>query len=210
MAVKPSSKKMTLQLMTVLFLGWLLLLVWVLFQWGLYDYTYAYNHLTQIVGSQRAVLKPVYHGSLLSFFPIEKEHNISFVHPFLNQLAINDFIAELILKVQCFIHLSVLISQYIFIKLMILVASLPLFLLAITAGFIDGLNQRAIRTACLGRESSYVFHRFNYYLKQALVLILFLWLSLPVSVVPALVLLPVSLVLALMVAVTTSRFKKYL
>ena len=32
-------------------------------------------------------------------------------------------------------------------------------LLAISAGLVDGLNQRAIRTASLGRESTYVFHK---------------------------------------------------
>lgn len=210
MAVKQSSKRMTLQLMLALFLGWSMLLMWVLAQWALTDYTFADNKLSQIVESQRAAIKPVYHGSLLSFFPIEQNIQVSFNHPILNKLEVNKLASDLILKAKCFIHLVLLTSQYILIKLMIIAASMPLFGLAVTAGFIDGLNQRAIRTACLGRESSYVFHRLNYYLKQGLIIVLLLWLALPVSITPALVFIPVSLTLALMVAMTTSRFKKYI
>jgi hypothetical protein len=210
MAVKQSSKRMTLQLMLVLFLGWSMLLMWVLVQWALNDYAFADKKLSKIVESQRAAIKPIYHGSLLSFFPIEQNIQISFNHPILNKLEVNKVASDLILKAKYFIHLVLLTSQYILIKLMILAASVPLFGLAVMAGFIDGLNQRAIRTACLGRESSYVFHRLNYYLKQGLIIVLLLWLALPVSINPALVFIPVSLTLALMVAMTTSRFKKYI
>jgi integrating conjugative element membrane protein (TIGR03747 family) len=87
---------------------------------------------------------------------------------------------------------------------------MPLFSLTMIAGLVDGLNQRAIRTACLGRESSYVFHRLNHYLKKGLVILLILWLALPVSITPAYVFVPVSLLMGLMVAMTASRFKKYL
>ncbi|HCO4740465.1 TPA: DUF4400 domain-containing protein, partial [Legionella pneumophila] len=54
------------------------------------------------------------------------------------------------------------------------------------------------------------FHQLNRYFKRGLFLLLSLWLSLPVSINPALVFVPVSLLLSLMVSVTASRFKKYL
>ena len=93
---------------------------------------------------------------------------------------------------------------------MILFAAMPLFTLAMIAGLVDGLNQRAIRTACLGRESSYIFHRLNHYFKKGLVIVLMVWLAVPISITPAYVFIPISLMLALMVAMTASRFKKYL
>ena len=101
-------------------------------------------------------------------------------------------------------------TQILFIKLAILISAIPLFLLATTTGLVDGLNQRAIRTASLGRESSYVFHQLNRYFKRALLLVLSLWLILPLSITPAFVFVPVSLLLSIMVSVTASRFKKYL
>jgi len=92
---------------------------------------------------------------------------------------------------------------------MILLASIPLFALTITAGLIDGLNQRAIRTACLGRESTYVFHQLNRYFKRGLMLLLAFWLALPLSIAPALIFIPVSILLSVVVSITASRFKKY-
>ena len=109
-----------------------------------------------------------------------------------------------------FWQLLALTTQIILIKLTILVAALPLFLLTMTAGLIDGLNQRAIRTASLGRESSYVFHQLNRLFKRVLVVLLGLWLVIPVSITPALMLIPVSVLFSVMVSVTASRFKKYL
>ena len=96
------------------------------------------------------------------------------------------------------------------IKLTILLAALPLFALTMTAGLVDGLNQRFIRTASLGRESSYVFHRLNHFFKRGLIVLLAVWLAMPVSITPALVFVPVSLLLSVMVSITASRFKKYL
>ena len=96
------------------------------------------------------------------------------------------------------------------IKLTILMAAIPLFMLAMTAGLVDGLNQRAIRTASLGRESSYVFHQLNRLFKRVLIVLLGLWLAIPVIITPALMLVPVSVLLSVMVSVTASRFKKYL
>ena len=103
-----------------------------------------------------------------------------------------------------------LTAHIMFIKLMILLASIPLFALAMTAGLVDGLNQRAIRTASLGRESSYVFHQFNRYFKRALLMLLALWLAIPVCITPALMFIPVSILLSVVVSITASRFKKYL
>jgi len=106
--------------------------------------------------------------------------------------------------------LVVMTGQVLLIKFTILLAAIPLFALAMTAGLVDGLNQRAIRTASLGRESSFVFHRLNRLFKRGLIMLLALWLAIPMSITPALVLIPVSLLLCILVSMTANRFKKYL
>ncbi|HAT1795171.1 TIGR03747 family integrating conjugative element membrane protein [Legionella pneumophila subsp. fraseri] len=210
MAVNQYSRQITLQLFLVLFLGWLALIIWAISQWLLHGYLTAFEAVTALVNSQREAITPVYQGSLLAALPLEVKPRWLLTIPYLNQLTLNEFTADLLVKIQQFIQLVVLASQCLLIKLIILFAALPLFALTMTAGLVDGLNQRAIRTACLGRESSYVFHRLNHYLKKLLVILLMLWLAVPVSITPAYVFVPISLAMGLMVAMTASRFKKYL
>lgn len=166
MAVKQYSRQLTLQLFLVLFLGWLALILWAISQWLLYGYPAALDTVTALVNTQREAITPVYQGSLLAALPLEAKPSWLLIIPYLNKLTLNEFAADLLVKIQQFIQLVVLASQCLLIKLIILFAALPLFALTMTAGLVDGLNQRAIRTACLGRESSYVFHRLNHYLKN--------------------------------------------
>ncbi|MBL7479749.1 DUF4400 domain-containing protein [Legionella bononiensis] len=210
MAVKQYSRQLTMQLTIVLFLGWLAIIIWALSQWLLHGYSFAFEKVNTLVNTQREAITPVYQGSLLAALPLNAKPDWAFTIPYLNKLAINDLAKELIEKSQQFLQILLLSSQCLLIKLIILFAALPLFALTMIAGLVDGLNQRAIRTACLGRESSYVFHRLNHYLKKGLVILLMLWLALPVRITPAYVFVPVSLLMGLMVAMTASRFKKYL
>lgn len=210
MAVKQYSRQLTMQLTIVLFLGWLAIIIWALSQWLLHGYSFAFEKVNLLVNTQREAITPVYQGSLLAALPLNAKPDWTFAIPYLNKLAINDLARDLIEKSQQFLQLFLLSSQCLLIKLIILFAALPLFALTMIAGLVDGLNQRAIRTACLGRESSYVFHKLNHYLKKGLVILLMLWLALPVSITPAFIFVPVSLLMGLMVAMTASRFKKYL
>lgn len=210
MAVKQYSRKMTMQLTIVLFLGWLALIIWAVSQWLLHGYPFTFDMVNELLNTQRNAITPVYQGSLLAALPLDIKPSFALTIPYLNKLAINEFAADLLEKSQQFFHLVLLSSQCLLIKLIILFAAMPLFALTMIAGLIDGLNQRAIRTACLGRESSYVFHRLNHYLKKLLIILLILWLALPISITPAYVFVPISLLIGLMVAMTASRFKKYL
>lgn len=210
MAVKQYSRQMTLQLILVLFLGWLALIIWAVSQWLLHGYTFTIDLVNNLVNTQREAITPVYQGSLLAALPLEIKPSWAFTIPYLSKLAVNAYAADLLEKFQQFIQLVLLSSQCLLIKLIILLAAMPLFTLAMVAGLVDGLNQRAIRTACLGRESSYVFHRLNHYFKKLLVILLMLWLALPISITPAYVFVPISLLMGLMAAMTASRFKKYL
>ena len=208
--VKQYSRQITLQLSLVIFLGWLALLIWAVSQWLLHDYASAYNIVNKLINSQREAITPVYQESLLAVLPFEIKPTWAIKLLHLKKLAMNEFAMDLLEKAQQLLQLMLLSSQCLLIKLIILLAAMPLFTLAMIAGLIDGLNQRAIRTACLGRESSYVFHRLNFYLKKLVLILLMLWLALPISITPAYVFVPISLLIAFMVAMTSSRFKKYL
>ncbi|RUQ85140.1 TIGR03747 family integrating conjugative element membrane protein [Legionella septentrionalis] len=210
MAIKQTSRRITLQLSLTLFLGWLGLIFWSTYQWIIHGYAYAYQRIDDLAHSQEKVISPIYESSSFAHLPLQLKPvgiNISVLN---NLPKLNGITDEFLKKAgECF-QLYSLTTQYLLIKLLIAIAALPLFSLAAIAGLVDGLNQRAIRTACLGRESSYVFHKLNQYLKKALIVFFLLWLLLPISVNPSLVFVPISMLIGSMVAITASRFKKYL
>lgn len=57
------------------------------------------------------------------------------------------------------IQVAMLGTQSVGVRLAILVRFLPLLLLLLTIGTVDGLAQRAIRAGCGGRESASLYHR---------------------------------------------------
>ena len=96
------------------------------------------------------------------------------------------------------------------VRLLVLVLTLPLFLMAAFVGLIDGLVRRDIRKFGAGRESGFVYHRAKASLMPLAVLPWIIYLTLPVSVHPLLVLLPSAALLGLAVNITAASFKKYL
>lgn len=96
------------------------------------------------------------------------------------------------------------------VRLLVLVLTLPLFLLAAFVGLVDGLVRRDIRKFGTGRESGFIYHRAKASLMPLAVLPWILYLTLPVSVHPLLVLLPSAALLGLAVNITAASFKKYL
>lgn len=223
MAIRQASKRFSnrfiLEIFITLLLGWLLLLALSLGLWFKAGFTTAKAKTLSLIESQRHAIAPIKKGSLLNYLPLDKPGYVHDSPNFFNRLTaysnqlnprLKPLLTAFLQKAKQFLTLTYLISQYLLLKLLSLIAAMPLFLLMMLAGLIDGLNQRAIRTACLGRESSYVFHKLNRYIKKAVIFLLALWLLLPISMSPSLVFMPISLVLALMVAMTASRFKKYL
>lgn len=95
-----------------------------------------------------------------------------------------------------------------YVRLVILNLAVPLFAMAALVGFIDGLVQRDIRKFGADRESSYFYHKARGTLLPLAFLPWSLYLALPVSVSPLLVLLPCAALLALAVNLTTASFKK--
>lgn len=96
------------------------------------------------------------------------------------------------------------------VRLTVLTLAIPLFLLAVLTGMVDGLMLRDLRKFGADRESSFVYHRAKRMLLPLIVSPWMIYLALPWSVNPILVLLPCAALLGWMVAITATTFKKYL
>lgn len=222
------SKRLIMSLLVLIFLGWLILFGWALSLWAFSGFDDAWQRIYKLSTQQAAAISAFNEASIaerLKTWRIDlpTEHITqkvtqagSAIREELNTVLpeenseLSSMAADVFNLSKQLWFLASLITQVMLIKLMILLAAIPLFALATTAGLVDGLNQRAIRTASLGRESSYVFHQMNRYFKRGMLLLLALWLAIPISITPALMFVPVSILLSLMVSITASRFKKYL
>ncbi|HGW5375687.1 TPA: TIGR03747 family integrating conjugative element membrane protein [Pseudomonas aeruginosa] len=96
------------------------------------------------------------------------------------------------------------------VRLLILILTLPLFLMAGFVGFVDGLVRRDVRRFGAGRESGFLYHRAKASLMPLAVLPWVIYLALPFSLHPLLVLLPAAVLLGLAMNITAGSFKKYL
>lgn len=103
-----------------------------------------------------------------------------------------------------------LITEVFAVRLAVLIMALPAFVLLGLMGLTDGLVQRDIRRWSGGRESSFVYHWAKKLLYPALILPWILYLAIPSSLHPNLVVLPFAILFALSVRVMASMFKKYL
>lgn len=95
-------------------------------------------------------------------------------------------------------------------RLLVLTLTLPLFVLAALVGLIDGLVRRDLRRFGAGHESGFLYHRARAAILPTAILPWVVYLALPVSVPPLLILLPAAFLLAVAVNLTAASFKKYL
>ncbi|HAT1683426.1 TPA: TIGR03747 family integrating conjugative element membrane protein [Klebsiella oxytoca] len=95
-------------------------------------------------------------------------------------------------------------------RVFILLLTSPLFVLAAMVGMTDGLVRRDIRRYGCGHESGFVYH----HAKRSVIPVFFLtwiiYLSLPFSVNPCVILLPSALIFGLSITIMFGTFKKYL
>jgi hypothetical protein len=188
-------------------LSWLGLIAWSLFLWWQAGYDKAYTTLDTLRAKQAFGIHMLNPQALLKPWSLPRlEVNLHFLSdtPQLQACAL-----EAIHQSVQLINLVAIATQCLLIKLVLLITAIPLFSMTALIGLVDGLNQRAIRTACLGRESSYLFHQLKRYSKKTLSLCIALWLLLPMSITPAFAFIPMSLLMGVLTAVTVSHFKKY-
>jgi integrating conjugative element membrane protein (TIGR03747 family) len=107
--------------------------------------------------------------------------------------------------------LTVLIKAALIIgtRVFIFFLSLPLFLLFVGLGLVDGLVQRDVRKFQAARESTYLFHRIKRTWKRCFFVPLFLYFAWPLVTNPVLFLMPMAIGLGVLVQLGLQSFKKY-
>ena len=96
------------------------------------------------------------------------------------------------------------------VRMVILTLTIPLFALAAFTGLVDGLVRRDLRKFGSGRESSYLYHKARGTIIPLAIVPWTIYLAIPISISPLLILLPCALLLGVSVYITVSSFKKYL
>ncbi len=96
------------------------------------------------------------------------------------------------------------------VRLFVLLLSMPLIVMAMFVGFVDGLVKRDLRRFIVIHESSFIYHRAKAFIGPALALPWIIYLALPFSIPPLLVMLPCVVLVGVIVNITVASFKKYL
>lgn len=105
---------------------------------------------------------------------------------------------------------TVFITMVFSVRLAILTLAMPVFALFALVALVDGLVERDLRRFSAGRESAYVFHLAKAATAPMLVMTWAIYLSMPFSIHPSIVILPFAVLFAIFVRVTAGSFKKYL
>ena len=108
-----------------------------------------------------------------------------------------------------YLQASAYVTQTFVIRLTLIFLSLPIFAIAALVGSVDGLVERDLRRWGGGRESSNVFNLARRSVVPAFVSACVVYISLPLSINPAIVVLPFAILLGLAVRIAFERLKKY-
>lgn len=108
-----------------------------------------------------------------------------------------------------YLQASTYVTQTFVIRLALILFSLPLFAIAAVVGGVDGLVERDLRRWGGGRESSNVFNLARRSIVPAFVAACVVYISLPFSINPVIVILPFAGLLGMAVRIAFERLKKY-
>lgn len=120
------------------------------------------------------------------------------------------YVSQVYVWAESYLVAAAFVTLTFLVRLLVLALTLPLFLLTAFVGLVDGLVRRDVRRIGAGRETAFVYHRAKASLVPLAVLPWVVYLALPVSVHPLLILLPSAALLGVAVCITASSFKKYL
>ncbi|EBQ8937210.1 integrating conjugative element membrane protein [Salmonella enterica subsp. enterica serovar Rideau] len=112
--------------------------------------------------------------------------------------------------IRCALLSSENITLTFLLRLAILLQALPLFVLIIVIGLIDGLVRRDLRKFGAGHESGFVYHHARRMIGSSLAATVLVWLALPVFLEPRVVLLLGALLIGLTESIMIGAFKKHL
>lgn len=119
-------------------------------------------------------------------------------------------VAQFVSSIGVYLKAIINIILVFLIRLVILVLSTPIFLLAAIVGAVDGLVRRDIRRFGAGRESSFLYYHAKAWCKPMIILAWLIYLSIPFSVHPNLIFIPMAFLFGLSLSITFGSFKKYI
>lgn len=112
--------------------------------------------------------------------------------------------------IRCALLSSENITLTFLLRLAILLQALPLFVLTIIIGLIDGLVRRDLRRFGAGHESGFVYHYARRMIGSSLAATGLVWLTVPVFLKAGYILVPGAILIGLVISLTLGVFKKYL
>ena len=126
------------------------------------------------------------------------------------RLTFREYLGQAVGGAQAYLLAAAYTTLTVLVRVVILVLSIPLILLTVFVGFVDGLVRRDLRRFTAGRESGFVYHRAKSFIAPVLTLPWVIYLALPISISPLFVMLPCAALAGLVTAIATASFKKYL
>lgn len=100
--------------------------------------------------------------------------------------------------------------QLFFLRVSVLLLSMPVFVLFGAVGLADGLAKRDLRRWGGGRESGFIYHHAKRLVMPCFFVLWITYLCMPWSVNPGLMVVPFAALFGLALAVSAATFKKYL
>lgn len=120
------------------------------------------------------------------------------------------FIVYLIQSIADYLTATINVILVFIVRLFIILLSLPIFILAALTGVVDGLVRRDIRRFGAGRESSFIYHHSKKWIGRLLIFSWLFYLSIPISIHPNIIFIPMATLFGLSIHLTVGSFKKYL
>ena len=128
--------------------------------------------------------------------------------------SVSEFSSELSQWLAYHLHDYLLATVYVtvvtMVRVVILVLSVPLFVMVVLLAVVEGLGRRDLRRYGAAYESSFVYHHAKKSVRPAIYVPCIIYLSWPGAVYPNLLIWPAAMLLGLAVTVTVASFKKYL
>ena len=153
------------------------------------------------------LIKAVHHYLLVdsTFFSILSTARL----PYFRDTGLERYFRGLITEYYIYGMAAAHILVVFFIRLCVLVLSLPSFMLFAFVGLADGLIQRDLRRLGGGNESGYIYHWAKRLAFPAISLCWVIYLSIPGSIHPNYIITPFSCLFGVLIMVMASKFKKY-
>lgn len=126
------------------------------------------------------------------------------------KLSVRTYVASVATELHTYLLAAAYTTLTFIVRLMILILSMPLILLAILVGLIDGLVKRDLRRFVAGHESGFIYHRARGFILPTIALPWVIYLALPFSVEPLWIMVPCALLAGIVMNITAASFKKYL